>query len=181
METAKIIHERKSPLSFTNEKVDADVLKTIVEAGNFAPVYGAVHFTVIENAALLSAIKNATLAIFKEMGGDFAKAASAPGYDPLYGAPVAIVLSALGGNDEQGFNMANVSCAAENMILSATDLGIGARYVMAPVLPLTAPEMKQQLQLPDDQVPLCMVLLGHTTETILTPRTHDHQNINYIQ
>ncbi|BFL49072.1 nitroreductase family protein [Lactonifactor longoviformis] len=181
MEIKKIIHERKSPLSFISQNVEQEKITAIVESGNFAPIYGSINFTVIENQNLLNLIKATTISIFKNMGGDFAKAASNPSYDPLYGAPIAIVLSALNGNDSQGFNMANVSCAAQNMILMATDMGIGSRYVMAPVMALLSSDILSQLNIPEDYVPLCMVLLGHTNENILVERSHETTNINYIR
>ena|GEM_PF-6281883 len=37
-----------------------------------------------------------------------------------------IVLSAKNGNDRKGFNMANIACVAENMLLSTTELELGS-------------------------------------------------------
>jgi len=180
MEIKKAIYERKSPMSFTPQKIENEKVAAIVEAGNYAPIYGSIHFTVIENQNLFDTIKSTTIGMFQNMGGDFAKAASTPGYDPLYGAPTAIVLSGLNGNDSQGFNMANVSCAAQNMILMATDMGIGSRYVMAPVMAFSSPEVLSQINVPDNYIPLCMVLIGYTNEKTLTERTHETKNINYV-
>lgn len=76
--------------------------------------------------------------------------------------------------------MANVSCAAQNMILMATDMGIGSRYVMAPVMAFSSPEVLSQINVPDNYIPLCMVLIGYTNEKTLTERTHETKNINYV-
>ena len=43
-----------------------------------------------------------------------------------------MVLSAPGGLDEKGFNMANVSCAAENMLLAAAGLVLALCWITAP-------------------------------------------------
>ena len=44
-------------------------------------------------------------------------------YIPTYDAPVFLVLSAKGGNDNMELNMENASCAAQNVLLAATESG----------------------------------------------------------
>lgn len=163
MDTKKTILSRVSATQFKSDSVDAQKLQTVVEAGNYAPIFGSIHYTVIENAEFINQIKETTLNMMKNSGDKFAeKQASNTNYNPLYNAPAIIVLSAKGGNDPQGFNMVNVACAAENMLLMATELELGSRFVMAPVIAFMNEELAKQAQFPKDYQPLCMVLVGNT-------------------
>lgn len=105
--------------------------------------------------------------------------ARTPGYDPVRNARTAIVLSALDGNDPNGFNMANVSCAAENIILTATELGIGSRFAMGPVMSLSQEPLQSKLSLPEGYIPLVMLLLGNA-EMPEEERLKTITNITYL-
>lgn len=78
-----------------------------------------------------------------------------------------------------GFNLANVSCAAENMILAATDLRVGSRFMMGPVMALSEDPIRSALQLPEGYVPLVIVALGYA-DIVFEERNKDFQNISYI-
>lgn len=113
------IEIRKSVRAYTQTPVEKEKNEAIIRAGSLAPVFGQFHITVIENPGLLQEIGQVTLEMIKNSGDEFLeKRAASKGYNPLYGAPVMILLSAPGGNDSKGFNMANISCAAENMIIN---------------------------------------------------------------
>lgn len=72
-----------------------------------------------------------------------------------------MVLSAPGGLDEKGFNMANVSCAAENMLLAAAGLGLGSCFLMGPMAAFSDPALRARLELPGGYEPLVGVALGY--------------------
>lgn len=180
MNTIQTIKVRKSPETFLSTSLDRDDIQTIVEAGNYAPIFGKVHFTVITDAALLDAINRITIEMMKNSGNEFAeKLANTPGYSAVRNAQTFVVLSAPGGNDEMGFNMANVSCAAENMILAATELGIGSRFMMGPVMSLTQEPVQSQLALPDGYEPLVVVAIGYT-DSAFEERDKSIDNISYV-
>lgn len=180
MNTIQTIKVRKSPETFLSTSLDRDDIQTIVETGNYAPIFGKVHFTVITDAALLDAINRITIEMMKNSGNEFAeKMANTPGYSAVRNAQTFVVLSAPGGNDEMGFNMANVSCAAENMILTATELGIGSRFMMGPVMSLTQEPVQSQLALPDGYEPLVVVAIGYA-DSALEERNKSIDNISYV-
>ena len=180
MNTIQTIKVRKSPETFLSTSLDRDDIQTIVEAGNYAPIFGKVHFTVITDAALLDAINRITIEMMKNSGNEFAeKLANTPGYSAVRNAQTFVVLSAPGGNDEMGFNMANVSCAAENMILAATELGIGSRFMMGPVMSLTQEPVQSRLALPDGYEPLVVVAIGYA-DSALEERNKSIDNISYV-
>ena len=72
-----------------------------------------------------------------------------------------MVLSAPGGLDEKGFNMATVSCAAENMLLAAAGLGLGSCFLMGPMAAFSDPALRARLELPEGYEPLVGVALGY--------------------
>lgn len=181
MNTNTCIKTRKSHIDFLADMLDEKEIRTVVEAAAYAPRFGNVSFTVIENKELIGEINTTTLGMMKASGDDFAmKMANTPGYSPIYNAPVVIILSAENGNDPNGFNMVNIACAAENMLLSATELGLASRFVMAPVMAFMNPELIKAAQIPEGYVPLGMVLLGKTAEPF-TERNKTVDNVNFIK
>ena len=103
-----------------------------------------------------------SLNMMKNSGNEFLeKTANIPGYHAVRHATAFVILSAPGGNEPMGFNMANVSCAAENIQLAATELGIGSRFMMGPIMAFTQEPVKSKLDLPEDYQPLVAVALGY--------------------
>jgi len=181
MDTKRTIFTRVSATHFESEAVAKEKLQAVAESGNYAPRFGEVQITVIESAEIIKQIKQTTIHMMKHSGNEFLEMqASNPEYDPVYNAPAIIVLSAPNGNDPQGFNMANVACASENMLLTATELGLGSRYVMAPVMAFMNDEISKQVSLPKDYAPLCMVLVGNSNVEFVE-RVKDNSNISYVK
>ena len=81
---------------------------------------------------------------------------------PIFGRlHMSVLLSAPGGLDEKGFNMANVSCAAENMLLAAAGLGLGSCFLMGPMAAFSDPALRARLELPGGYEPLVGEALGY--------------------
>lgn len=180
MNTIETIKIRKSPDAFQSVPLKKEDIKAIAETGNFAPIFGQIHITVIDDADLLNQINETALEMMRHCGNEFAeKMANTPGYHALRHATAFIVLSSPNGNDQMGFNMANVSCAAENMILAATSLGIGSRFMMGPIMSLMQEPIKTQLNLPESYVPLVAVALGNV-DMNTEERQKSTDNIDYI-
>ena len=101
--------------------------------------------------------------------------ASIPGYEPLYGAPTLIVISA----PEGPFSQINVSASATTMILAATDLGLATCYVVSTIAILT--QLKDKLNLPEDFIPVSGILVGYEAPCdIPSPEREIPDNINFI-
>ena len=180
MNTIQTIRSRKSPEAFLSEPLDHETAAAIAEAGNYAPIFGRIHITVITDPDFIETINQVTLDMMKKSGNEFAeKMAAMPGYCATRNAQVLLVLSAPGGMDAMGFHMANVSCAAENMILAATELGIGSRFMMGPVMSLTQEPVQSRLALPDGYEPLVVVAIGYT-DSAFEERNKSIDNISYV-
>ena len=171
MRTLEAIKTRKSVRTYQNKPVEVDKIKTIVEAGNMAAgpaMAGDVYFNVITNAEVLKGIENGTKAAMANSGMEMlVKLSSNPGYNPMYGAPVAVVISTTKTDIPSTAAMAraNAACAGENMLLAATELGLGSCYVESPVLSFNIPEVAQAAKLPENTQPQAMILFGYTEDT----------------
>ena len=171
MSTFEIIKTRKSVRTDQNKLVETDKIKMIVDAGNMAaenPMEGEVYFNVITNAEVLKGIVNGAKAAMANSGMEMlVKLSSNPSYDPIYGAPVPVVISATRTDvpNIAAMARANAACAGENMLLAATELGLGSCYLESPVLAFNIPEVAQAARLPENTQPQAMIVFGYTDDT----------------
>lgn len=171
MSTFETIKTRKSVRTYQSKPVEADKIKAVVEAGNMAagtPMAGEVYFNVITNAEVLKGIVDGTKAAMANSGVEMlVKLSSNPSYNPIYGAPAAAVISTTktGVPSTAAMARANAACAGENMLLAATELGLGSCYLESPVLAFYIPAVAQAAKLPDNAQPQAMVVFGYTDDT----------------
>jgi nitroreductase len=94
METFTALELRKSIRNYADQPVEAEKLEKLLWAGNRAPLGVPFHITAITNRALLSRINDKTRAALKTSPYEFIHSMVAiPGFQPLYRAPVLIILS----------------------------------------------------------------------------------------
>ena len=184
METLKAITNRKSVRSYNNTPVDKDTIRTIVEAGNMAagtPMAGKVYYTVISNQDILTQLVASAKGVMQNSGNPMLeKISSNPAFNPIYGAPVAVVISTDKAEDPntQAMVRANAACAGENMLLAATDLGLGSCYLESPTLAFYNPEMRQVVKMAETVQPQAVIVFGHTDDT--TPHADRPENLDNI-
>lgn len=158
METRKTIARRKSTRDFIKGKqIPDDILQKILEAANAAPVahgeYHALHLTVIQNADVLENLREIGMDCFRD-----------PVLDIYYGAPTCILISSKHGSIPE-LDMVNAGTIAENMLLTATDLGIDCCYIWGTVLAIREePDLADEIGLPEGYDPLGSVAFGYATE-----------------
>lgn len=175
METLEVINKRKSVRAYKDEQITRDELNTIIGVANKAPNAGPFQVTVIQDSEFLKKINDDTKEFMLNSEGFMRERASIPGYEPLYGAPTLIVISA----PEGPFTQINVSATATTMILAATDLNLGSCYVVSPIPILT--KFKDKLNLPDGFTPVSGILIGYEDEcNIPSPDKEIPDNINFI-
>ena len=185
MRTLESISRRKSVRTYTPKIIEADVIKDIVEAGNMAAKAGSIQFHVITNPEVLNMISKSGKTVMLNSGNDFlVKAASNPNYSPIYNAPVMVIVSAETSSDEYQKSMyiANAACAAENMLLAATDKGLGSCYLVSATLAFAIPEVKAAAAIDSKLDPICSVVFGYSEDTTPhAPRNNNPDNIHYIK
>ncbi len=162
MDVSEAIVKRISVRAYEDRPVPADVLKKIIEAGQWAPNAGPIQISVIQNAGLKQRINNRAKDAMLHSDNEFARRrASLPGYEPIYGAPVLILLSAPA---DAPLGVANTVLAAENMLLEATGLGLGSCFLMSPTRALNGEsnqDLAQKAGVPEGYSVHCAVIVGY--------------------
>lgn len=175
METLEAINKRKSIRAYKDEQITKEELDAIVGVANKAPNAGPFQVTVIQDKEFLDEINKKTKEFMLSCEGFMRERASIPGYEPLYGAPTLIVISA----PEGPFTQINVAASATTMILAATDLGLATCYVVSSMATLT--QLKDKLNLPEGFEPVSGILVGYEAPSdIPSPEREIPDNINYM-
>jgi nitroreductase len=125
--------------------------------------------SVIRGRALLERIDEVTLEAMltsgNDSGNDFlVERASLSGYRPTYGAPVFVILS---GPTDVPITPLNCAVAAENMLLRATELGLGSCFLCSPCYALNTPQhaaLAREAGIPEGYRMECGVVFGYTDD-----------------
>jgi FMN reductase [NAD(P)H] len=169
MKISDAIAKRRSIRAYKEKPVPADDLARIIEAGRWAPNAGPFHISVVHNAQVHQKINEKTIHAMLHSGDEFLiEKASIPGGRPLYGAPMFILISGPAENPLKAFN---ASLSAENMILQATELGLGTCFMLCPTLALNDEnnrELRRGAGVPDGYVPQCCLVVGYAGEENLS-------------
>lgn len=161
MELFEVINKRFSNRKFLERQINNEDLNKILKAGMQAPVgrgkYEDMHITVIQNKDLLDEInKLADRSVF-------------------YNAPTLVIISAK--DDGHGLDRENSACVAMNMLLAATDLGLGSIYLNLVISLIKDSDVLNKLNLPLGFVPIVGVGLGYANGS----HTIEHKiDVNYI-
>lgn len=183
METLEIIEKRHSTRSYRPEQVGAEVLEKVLQAGLRSPYAGPFLVSVVQKPELLKEIADAALEGMKNSPIEFMRQhAATPGYNPLYGAPTLILFTA----PADALNgAANCALAAENMILAATDLGLGTCYMGSPSSALNGPrgkELAKAIGIPEGYVFRSSVALGYPgSDPAYKPPRREGGRIEYVR
>jgi FMN reductase [NAD(P)H] len=169
MKISDAIAKRRSIRTYQEKPVPADSLDRIIEAGRWAPNAGSFHISVVRNAQLHQSINERTIHAMLNSGDAFLQEkASMPGGRPLYGAPVFILISGPAKDPLKAFN---ACLSAENMILRATELGLGSCFMLCPTLALNDENnrnLRRSAGVPDGYVPQCCLVVGYAQEENLS-------------
>ena len=180
MDTIDAILKRKSVRSYKKDQISDKDLETLLEAGKSGPGGGKYHLTVIQKADLIQKINDASKAAMLNSGIEFSvNRASIPGYEPVYGAPTLILLSA---GDPNG--LANVSCSAENMLVAATALGLGSCYLMSIRGAFggdAGAAIALECGLPEGNTVFCAVIVGYQDGEAFASPAPKVRTVNFVK
>ena len=138
MDALELIQTRHSTRKFLPKPVEQEKLEQVIEAGRFAPSGGnnqTTHFMVIRDKAVLDELARIAREEFAKMElteDTYASLATAiklskkGTYVFHYNAPVLVLAANKIG---YGNNMADCSCAVENMMLMANALDLGSCWI----------------------------------------------------
>ena len=171
METMEAIKNRKSVRSYTGEAVSAEDVRAVAQAGNMAagtPMAGKVYLSAITSRELLAQVSAATKQVMGASGVTMLeKLASNDNFDPMYGAPATVVVSTDTAADPNTQAMAtmNAACAGQNMLVAATELGLGSCFLMTPAMAFAVPEVREAAKVPEGAQVQCVIVFGATDDT----------------
>jgi nitroreductase len=138
MDALTLIRTRHSTRKFLQRPVEKEKLEQVIEAGRFAPSGGnnqTTHFIVIQDKAVLAELARIAREEFAKMElepdtyaslAKSIKLSKKGTYVFHYNAPVLILTANRIG---YGNNMADCSCAVENMMLMANALNLGSCWI----------------------------------------------------
>ncbi len=138
MNVYEAIMTRRSTRQFKDIPVEEEKLDQILQAGRYAPSGGnsqSVHFLVIENKEVLNTLADmvqrefakmeVTENMYRSMANSILRS-KAGGYVFHYNAPVLILTA---NQKSYSNNIADCSCALENMYLEANELDLGSCWI----------------------------------------------------
>ncbi|MBU4556007.1 MAG: nitroreductase family protein [Actinobacteria bacterium] len=172
MELFEAISARHSMRSFTDEPVSRQVMERLVSAASLAPSAmneqpWDFYVTTGETRRQLSEVMSQGthhLEEYLEVLGHTATPEQLEWYSELGGAPVVVACTIPRTDDE--FLLMNkylsVGGAIENMLLAATDLGLGACAVTFSYW--VRDEIEKLLEVPDGRIIVSMIAIGHPTD-----------------
>ncbi len=154
METQECIKTRRSIRKYKDKPIDWDKITQILDAGKFAPSAGNIQnwkFIVVRKEDIR---KKLAQAAFDQ--------------DWMEDAPVHIVIVGepekaqrfYGTRGERLYTIQSCAAAVENMLLTATDLGLGSCWVGA----FDEAKVKRVLNMPEDPIPQAIITIGYPDE-----------------
>jgi nitroreductase len=158
-----VIKARRSIRSYTSDPIVDEQIQTLLEAAMAAPSASnrqPWEFIVVRDAQSRQALSQVH---------PWAKMAA--------GAPVVVVVC--GRPDVSRHWVEDCSAATENLLLAVTALGLGAVWVGVYPSAERQAEMRGILGIPDSVHVLCMVPLGHPTETRPPHTKYDPSKVHY--
>lgn len=156
METQSTLLNRHSCREFTEEQIKENELQTILQAANSAPVslgnYDDVELCIIQNREMIEEIEQTVSTIMPSIG-----------IHSAYKAPTLILINGKRETAEKEYlPYCNASCIAENIMLSATDFGLGSVYLYAvPFILSQIPQLCKKLEIRNDFFPVAAVAVGN--------------------
>ena len=174
MTTMDAILTRQSCRGFEDRPITEEQLQTLIIAANAAPVGRAqfqnVALVVLQNEELFAEME----AAMKKMAPDY------PNPHPLYNAPVGILVC-VPGEPVADVNWMNAACVMENVLLAATDMGLGSTFIMGAVAAMRQnPELCAAAKVPEGFVPVCMAIVGYSAAE-LTKREETTEKFTLIR
>ncbi|HWR30258.1 MAG TPA: nitroreductase family protein [Negativicutes bacterium] len=164
-ETIETIKRRRSIRSFTEKQINYEDLRTILEAGQYAPSgigNQPWHFIVVQNKALLEALSKASKQVAKNHELEFFRnLANNKDFNAFHGAPTVVIIA---GDEHTPCSLADCAAATQNMLLAAESLGLGACWINFGLFVFDGEESTHYrllLKVPEGFRPFYSVALGY--------------------
>lgn len=167
MELSVALHQRRSVRSYTEQPVSADTLKQLIDNAILAP--SASHsqpwaFGIVagrqELLELSTRAKDYALANLQDHPTfqPYVGALQNARFNLFYGAPVLLVIYA---NRKAPSPQGDAAMAAQNVMLSAYEAGLGTCWIGLALPYLNSSAFKQSFSLPEEMVAVAPIIVGY--------------------
>jgi nitroreductase len=171
MNVLQAIRERRAVRDFKPEPVSAGMLYQLISAASWAP--SAMneqpwHFTVVTDKAVLDEISDRAKSWMLQnlatvpRPAHFRDILAEPDFHIFYHAPCLVVIST---TSKGPWMSEDAALAAQNLMLMATDLGLGSCWIGFAQGWLNTHEGHQLLDLPEGALVVAPVIIGHARTT----------------
>jgi nitroreductase len=171
MELQEVIYARRAVREFLSKPVSDDTVRALIDAAIQAP--SAVneqpwHFSVVRDKALLARIsREAKAHVLRTPPVDIPphrirELLNDANFDIFYGAPTLIVVSSI---TEGHWMIENCSLAAENLMLTACEAGLGTCWIGFAQGWLDTVDGKAAIGISANYVPVAPIIVGHPKAT----------------
>ena len=147
---------RRSVRSYTDQPVEPELLKTILDCGLYAPTGHVLPLDLVQRELLAHVLTENDV-----MASSIARAKT-PNYHFMHHAGVLISVA---GPRDYSNSMAECAAAVENMLLAAHSLGLGGCWINQPNWFHDVPDLRalfEPLGMRDDEVILASLCVGYT-------------------
>jgi nitroreductase len=186
-EILKTIKQRRSIRNYKDKQISGDELKTIIEAGLYAPngsgqLEDYVHFAVIQNKNMLDKINHlAKDFVQKAKIGGLVELGNDEHFNCLYNAPTFIIVSY-----NENWVQPETDCAAvtQNILLAAESIGLGGCWLYFPLQAFydeQGKELLKELKIPDGYKPITSMTIGYKADEKINIPKREIKNISYIK
>lgn len=158
----QVIRQRCSVRAYTPDLLGADTVTTLLDAATRAPT--AMHsepwaFVVVQDIARLHRYSEMAKAGWR--GREFAAALLRTDFNVFYGASTLIVICA---RPVGPFAVADCWLAAENLMLAATAMGLGACCIGSAVDALSTASVRDELHIDPTMTIVAPIIVGRAAE-----------------
>lgn len=166
MNCIEAIKTRRSIRRYTDKEVSEDMIRTIIEAGMYAP--SAVnkqpwHFVVIRDKNTFNKIMEVH-----------------PNSGMLKYANVAVLVCIdLNAQHDDGYGIQDCSAAVQNMLLATHELGLGAVWLGIYPRKPRQELLTKELNIPRHIEPLALISIGHTDVVKEIPDRYDESKVHF--
>lgn len=184
-ETIKIITERRSIRSYTQDQIKDAELESILDAGMYAPSamnQQSWHFTAIQNKDMIHKINEECKNFFLKSGNkQFEERAKSPNFDLFYNAPTLIIVSGKKDNIAPEIDCAT---ALQNMFLAAESINIGSCWIHGVTTLENSEDGKKlikELGIPEDYKIVGSGIFGYKAAVAPEPAPRKEHTVNIIK
>lgn len=176
MQLEELFYFRRSTRKYHPEQIKDEELEKIVDAALTAPLamgnHQKTHLTVVQNPDLMAKIRACCETESRKHPGKM--------LDPLHGAPTLIFVSSKDLSSDH-IEYCDVACIIENMILEATNLGLGSCYIWGCLPKIKAnEEVMEALKLPEGHEILSGFVCGYPVKPLYAREKKESFSVNKI-